>query len=190
MIIHTSERASELDEIYGNVSPALNILLRPLILISISRNNAIQTPPIAAIPLPQQQQQTAATTTNPQKMSSTLPCKDCFTGSLTTSVPTGTTSTIHGLPTYVATPPLDEGAVPKGLIVMIPDAYGWEMPNNRVLCDVYAQKGGWLVYLPDFMGGEFGLSLVLVCFFSKSYFLCSLFDLLVIFVVLFSVICD
>lgn len=26
----------------------------------------------------------------------------------------------------------------------------------RLLCDAYAEKGGFLVYLPDFMGGELG----------------------------------
>jgi dienelactone hydrolase len=80
------------------------------------------------------------------------PCPDCFSGSIHTDTPTGTTTTIHGLPTYVAEP--ENGAVPKGIIVFITDAFGWEFINNRLLCDRYAKKGGFLVYCPDFMNGE------------------------------------
>lgn len=40
---------------------------------------------------------------------------------------------------------------------MIPDAFGWDFVNNRLLCDQYAEKG-FLVYLPDFMGGELASS--------------------------------
>lgn len=86
-------------------------------------------------------------------MSSSGPCVDCFTGAIREGTPTGTTSTIHDLPTYVARPA--EGVTPKGLIVMIPDAFGWEFVNNRLLCDEYARKGEFLVYLPDFMDGEY-----------------------------------
>lgn len=89
---------------------------------------------------------------------SSLPCKDCFTGELTSAVPSGRETTLHGLSTYVASPPpAADGVnvVPKGVIVMVPDAFGWKMPNNRVLCDIYAQKGGYLVLLPDFMSGSY-----------------------------------
>ncbi|CZR54685.1 related to dienelactone hydrolase family protein [Phialocephala subalpina] len=81
-----------------------------------------------------------------------MSCPDCFRGGVTTSHPAGTTTTIHGLPTYVAQPPA--GVTPKGLIVIITDAFGWEFPNNRVLSDHYAQRGGFLVYCPDFMNGN------------------------------------
>lgn len=64
--------------------------------------------------------------------------------------PTGTVSTVHGLDTYTARP---EGT-PKGVVVIIPDIFGWETSNSRLLADSYAKKGGFLVYLPDFMGGE------------------------------------
>jgi dienelactone hydrolase len=66
-----------------------------------------------------------------------------------TEKPTGTVSTIHGLETYVATPP----NAPKGLIVMIPDIFGWETNNSRLLADSLSQDGDFLVYLPDFMNG-------------------------------------
>ncbi|KAF2817704.1 uncharacterized protein BDZ99DRAFT_530816 [Mytilinidion resinicola] len=38
-------------------------------------------------------------------------------------------------------------------MVIIPDSFEWELPNNCLLADNYANKGGWLVYLPDFMVG-------------------------------------
>ncbi|KAF4628251.1 hypothetical protein G7Y89_g9897 [Cudoniella acicularis] len=81
-----------------------------------------------------------------------MSCPDCFRGGITTSHPTGTETTIHGLPTYVASP--DEGVTPKGIIVFITDAFGWKFVNNRVLSDHYAKKGGFLVYCPDFMDGK------------------------------------
>lgn len=69
---------------------------------------------------------------------------------------TGTEEKIHGLPTYVAKP---EGT-PKGLIVIIADAFGWDFINLRVIADKFAKKGDFLVYLPDFMNGTFKLSLL------------------------------
>jgi dienelactone hydrolase len=83
---------------------------------------------------------------------SEAPCIDCFTGTVHLGTPTGTTTTIHGLPVYVAKPP--EGVTPKGLIVIIPDAFGWDFVNNRLLSDHYAERGNFLVYLPDFMNGQ------------------------------------
>jgi dienelactone hydrolase len=42
---------------------------------------------------------------------------------------------------------------PKGLIVIVPDAFGWTFVNSRVLADQCAKKGGYLVYIPEFMNG-------------------------------------
>src|ERR1700678_4039379 len=81
-----------------------------------------------------------------------MSCPNCFSGHINGGTPVGTTTTIHGLPTYVATPP--KGVTPKGIIVVISDAFGWEFVNNRILADNYAQKGGFLVYLPEFMNGK------------------------------------
>ncbi|KAF4636415.1 hypothetical protein G7Y89_g1671 [Cudoniella acicularis] len=81
-----------------------------------------------------------------------MSCPDCFSGTLHTGTPTGTVTTLHGLPTYVAEP--EAGKKPKGIIVFIPDVFGWEFPNNRLLADAYAKKGDFLVYLPDFMAGN------------------------------------
>jgi dienelactone hydrolase len=80
-----------------------------------------------------------------------MSCPACFSGHVHKGIPGGKIQTIHGLPTYVATPP--EGVTPKGMIVLISDAFGWEFINNRILSDNYAEKGGFIVYLPDFMNG-------------------------------------
>ncbi|KAL9027142.1 MAG: hypothetical protein Q9196_004290, partial [Gyalolechia fulgens] len=37
---------------------------------------------------------------------------------------------------------------------MIPDAFGWEMPNSRLLCDPYAKRADATVYLPEFQAGN------------------------------------
>lgn len=63
---------------------------------------------------------------------------------------------LHGLDVYVASPapdPTGNSAI-RGIIIIIPDAFGWEFVNNRILADHYAQKGRYKVYLPDFMNGE------------------------------------
>jgi dienelactone hydrolase len=83
-----------------------------------------------------------------------MSCADCFTGHAHAGSPRGSETTLHGLRTYVARPPA--GREPKGVVVFIPDMFGWAFANNRLLCDAYAEKGGFLVYLPDFMGGELG----------------------------------
>ena len=80
-----------------------------------------------------------------------MACPDCFSGTEHLGNPTGTIETIHGLPTYVARP--KEGVTPKGIVVYIPDAFGIEFANNKILADHYASRGGFLVYLPDIMGG-------------------------------------
>jgi len=78
------------------------------------------------------------------------PSTCCVSGTPSTLEPTGTVTTIHGLPTYVSKPEGD--GVPKGLVVMIPDAFGWDFVNCRIVADKIS-KGGFLVYLPNFMNG-------------------------------------
>lgn len=41
------------------------------------------------------------------------------------------------------------------MIVIIPDIFGWVLPNVRLLADGFARKTGLTVYAPDFMSGEF-----------------------------------
>ncbi|KAF2470102.1 dienelactone hydrolase family protein [Lindgomyces ingoldianus] len=78
----------------------------------------------------------------------------CVAGEIHQGTPTGKVAKVHGLDCYVAEPA--QGVSPKGVIVILPDVFGWELSNNRILADNYAQKGEWLVYLPEFMAG--GLS--------------------------------
>jgi dienelactone hydrolase len=77
-------------------------------------------------------------------------CQNCLSGHVKDGKPSGIVATIHGFSTYVARP---EGT-PKGLVVLIPDVFGWELSNCRLLADAYAKEGGLLVYLPNFMNGE------------------------------------
>jgi hypothetical protein len=88
-----------------------------------------------------------------------MSCPDCFSGTVRSGEPTGTIQTLYGLDVYVAKPKARDGveAGVKGTVVFIPDAFGWDFVNNRLLCDRYAERVGCLVYLPDFMGGEFPL---------------------------------
>lgn len=81
-------------------------------------------------------------------------CQDCFKGTLRGDAqPTGTVETIHGLPTYVARPDSSSQGEPLGLVVIVPDVFGWELLNTRALADSYARRGPFVVYLPDFMDG-------------------------------------
>ncbi|KAH8671306.1 Alpha/Beta hydrolase protein [Xylariales sp. PMI_506] len=86
-------------------------------------------------------------------MSLTGLCADCFKGTLRgDAVLTGTEERIHGLEAYVARP--EDGVDPKGIVVIIPDAYGWKLKNTRAMADNYAKRAQVLVYLPDFMNGS------------------------------------
>ncbi|PVI00972.1 alpha/beta-hydrolase [Periconia macrospinosa] len=80
-----------------------------------------------------------------------MSCPDCFRGGISKNHPTGKEVIVNGYPTYVAEP--EAGISPKGIIVFITDAFGWDFVNNRVLCDHYA-KEGFLVYCPDLMNGR------------------------------------
>ena len=82
-----------------------------------------------------------------------MSCPDCFSGHVHEGTPKGRVTKLHGLDTYIAEPTADGPA--GGIIVIIPDAFGWEFVNNRILADHYAEKGNYIVYLPDFMHGKF-----------------------------------
>ncbi len=66
--------------------------------------------------------------------------------------PRGEVVKLHGLDAY-ATGPAD-GRVPRAIVVVIPDAFGWEFVNSRLVADHLADKGLYKVYLPDFMAGR------------------------------------
>jgi hypothetical protein len=81
-----------------------------------------------------------------------MSCPDCFQGHAHEGQPSGKITKLHGLDTYVSEPA--DGRPARGIIVVIPDAFGWDFVNTRLLADRYADKGGYKVYLPDFMGGQ------------------------------------
>jgi dienelactone hydrolase len=83
---------------------------------------------------------------------SAIQYRDCVTGTLHTSTPTGIETTINGIPTYVTRPA--KGQRERDLIIYITDIFQWRFPNSRLLAGRYAKKGGYVVYIPDFMRGK------------------------------------
>ena len=81
-----------------------------------------------------------------------FPRQCCASGSLHTGTPVGKDEVIHGRQCYVSEPP--SGAAPKGIIVIISDIFGYQLPNARILADEYAKQTNSTVYLPDFMNGN------------------------------------
>ena len=57
---------------------------------------------------------------------------------------------MHGLPTYV----VGARTPGSGLVVIIPDMYGYAQPSVRLLADRLAAETGAGVYVPDFFGGD------------------------------------
>ncbi|PNS16646.1 Protein AIM2 [Sphaceloma murrayae] len=93
-------------------------------------------------------------------MSTGLPRQCCATGSLHTGTPAGTVTKLHGLDTYVTHPP--KTTSPQGIVVIIPDIFGWTLANSRILADEYARQVPCTVYLPNFMNGPaFGPDMLL-----------------------------
>ena len=79
-------------------------------------------------------------------------CKDCVTGTLRGDLtPAGVEEVVHNVPAYVAHP--DPGVKPLGIVVILPDAFGWALRNTRVLADAYAKRVPCTVYVPEFMNG-------------------------------------
>ena len=87
-----------------------------------------------------------------------MACSDCASGHLHEGTPIGHEETLYGLPAYITGPPVSESS--KGIVVIIPDAFGWNLNNSRILADAYAKRAGVTVYLPDFMNGTSSSSLV------------------------------
>ena len=88
-----------------------------------------------------------------------MSCPQCFTGHVNPGTPTGRRDTVYGLKTYIAEPAV--GKQNLGIIVIIPDAFGVGFVNNQILADHYASAGQYLVYLPDFMDGQFARPIIL-----------------------------
>ena len=80
-----------------------------------------------------------------------MACVECASSHLHEGTPVGRTETLHDLPTYITNPPGE--LKPRGIVVIVPDAFGWTLNNNRILADAYARRASVTVYLPDFMNG-------------------------------------
>ncbi|KAF7555974.1 hypothetical protein G7046_g6419 [Stylonectria norvegica] len=80
-----------------------------------------------------------------------MSCPECFQGSIHEGQPRGKNIKLHGLDAYVTEP--SDGRTVKGIIVVLPDAFGWDFVNCRILADHLSDKGHYKVYLPDFMNG-------------------------------------
>jgi hypothetical protein len=90
--------------------------------------------------------------TPPRTHRFSMSCPDCFKGHAHDGAPTGKVEILHGLHTYIAEP--SAGTQAEAIVIIVPDALGWEFVNNRLLADHYAVSGNFLVYLPDFMDGQ------------------------------------
>ncbi|THH18711.1 hypothetical protein EW146_g2328 [Bondarzewia mesenterica] len=78
-------------------------------------------------------------------------CKHCISGVRLEGTPEGTFETINGIKTYVAKPTVD---YPKDkALLFLPDVFGFELENNRLLVDDFA-KNGFQVYFPDLFDGD------------------------------------
>ncbi|KAM0255011.1 hypothetical protein ACHAQJ_006239 [Trichoderma viride] len=73
-----------------------------------------------------------------------MSCPDCYRGSVHEGQPRGEVTQAYGLNTYVVGPA--DGRPAKGIVVVLPDAFGWEFANIRLLADSYADKGDFKVY--------------------------------------------
>jgi len=58
-----------------------------------------------------------------------MSCPDCFKGSKNAGTPTGKVTTLHGLPTYIASP--SDGTKAIGTIIYIPDVFGWDFVSRH-----------------------------------------------------------
>ena len=81
--------------------------------------------------------------------------KCCVEGFLWTGKPSGsevaiTNSTISAYLAKPSGPP----ATNDSCILFIHDIFGWQLPNNRLLCDKYAEMTGSQVIMPDFFEGD------------------------------------
>ena len=93
-----------------------------------------------------------------------MSCPDCFRGGVATGIPSGTTKQLHGVKTYIASPPpaqSQSGSTPptttaprnESAIILFTDAFGHLLPNNFLLADALAAKTKLEVLVPDIIPG-------------------------------------
>ncbi|KAG2089661.1 Alpha/Beta hydrolase protein [Suillus cothurnatus] len=78
-------------------------------------------------------------------------CKDCIQGVRHEGEPSGTLETIDGVACYVATPTVDYAK--DKVILFLPDAFGIELINAKLLADDFAKNGFKVVAIDYFNGG-------------------------------------
>ncbi|MCJ1478034.1 hypothetical protein MMC13_006709 [Lambiella insularis] len=74
----------------------------------------------------------------------------CLSGTLHSGTPKGHVEEIGGLQTYVSEP---ESKSKAKTVIFIVDIFGWELPNVRLLADIYAGHG-FYCYIPDLHSGD------------------------------------
>jgi len=78
-------------------------------------------------------------------------CKNCVSGVKHDGTPKGSITKINGVDCYVALPEVD---YPKDkAILFLPDVFGIELINAKLLCDSFAENG-FAVYAPDYLNGD------------------------------------
>jgi dienelactone hydrolase len=75
----------------------------------------------------------------------------CRRGALRTGTPTGKEITLAGRKSYFAAA---ANGKPVGALVYITDAFGWDVPNARLLADTYAADGNLDVYIPNVLDND------------------------------------
>ncbi|KAH6662649.1 Alpha/Beta hydrolase protein [Plectosphaerella plurivora] len=80
-----------------------------------------------------------------------MSCPDCFKGAAHDGKPAGTEETLHGVLTYIASPPA--GPTSSSTIILITDAFGFNLVNSKLLADTYASETGCKVLVPDIIPG-------------------------------------
>lgn len=82
-----------------------------------------------------------------------MSCPDCFKGAVHDGVPAGKEEAIHGVRTYVASVSTPSISTSKPTIIFITDAFGFNLPNSKLLADYYALRTGFRVLVPDIIPG-------------------------------------
>ncbi|WVQ80924.1 hypothetical protein IAT38_003031 [Cryptococcus sp. DSM 104549] len=89
------------------------------------------------------------------EQTSVSPC--CISGHIHAGTPIGSISILHGLRTYISTPstpaPSAAGQGKVDTVILIPDIFGIDLVNTKLVADEYAGKG-WKVLLPDLFEGD------------------------------------
>ncbi|KAJ6484362.1 hypothetical protein C8R47DRAFT_980950 [Mycena vitilis] len=78
-----------------------------------------------------------------------MSCPNCFLGSVLEGEPTGVISDIEGA--YFAS---GGNAESKRAIILLTDAFGLPLKNNKILADSFAQQLKCDVWIPDFFAGR------------------------------------